>query len=46
LAGLQKFKLTIKMRNILITFLTVSLFWNTGIAQDLNIELNIQNKKI
>jgi hypothetical protein len=42
----QKFKLTIKMRKILITFLTVSLFWNTGISQDLNIELNIQNKKI
>ena len=34
------------MRKTLITFLTVSLFWNTGIAQDLNIDLNIQNKKI
>lgn len=34
------------MRKIIITFLTASLFWNVGISQDLNIELNIQNKKI
>lgn len=42
----QKFKLTIKMRKIIIAFLTASLFWNVGISQDLNIELNIQSKKI
>ena len=34
------------MRKIIITFLTASLFWNVGISQNLNIELNLQNKKI
>jgi hypothetical protein len=34
------------MRKIIITFLTVPLFWNVGVSQDLNIELNTQNKKI
>lgn len=34
------------MRKIIITALTVLLFWNSGISQDLNIELNFQNKKI